>query len=161
MYLKQLYRHNKLLAFFVGTFFAIQIFINYKQGAVASPFYHYGMYSAVMKIDSVYDVRLVFSKGKILRGQDFSIRNWDKLHNMIEKSSNAQSTNDSILLTVQKFFNKLHWPVDASKFRNNWLRQKEGEKLSAHQLFALQDFAPDSVISQKYVWKQAKLVPKN
>ncbi len=161
MYLKQLYRHNKLLAFWVVAFFAIQIFINYKQGAVASPFYHYGMYSAVIKIDSSYNVRLLYSKGKILRGEDISIRNWDKLHNMIEKSANEQSTNDSILLTVQKFFSKLHWPVDASKFRNNWLRQKEGDKLRAYALDALQKFELDSVITKKYVWQQAKLVPKN
>jgi hypothetical protein len=161
MFLKQLYQHNKFIAILVMAFFAVQIFINYKQGAVASPFYHYGMYSATMKIDSAYDIRLVYSKGQILRGQDISIRHWDKLHNTIEKSTNEQATNDSILLTVNKFFNKLHWPIDPQNFRNSWLRQKEEDRLPAYQLFSLQEFAIDSVIIKKYVWQQAQLVPKN
>src|SRR4051812_8913522 len=45
MYLKKLYRHNKAGFYIFILFLLAFVVINYKQGAVATPIYLYGMYS--------------------------------------------------------------------------------------------------------------------
>ena len=53
MFLQKVYKHSKLLFLAMLGFIAGQLFINYKHGVVCSPFYHYGMYSEVMKVRQI------------------------------------------------------------------------------------------------------------
>jgi len=46
---------------------------------VASPFYHYGMYSEVMKERNSYDVFGISANGEALQSKDFSPQQWDKI----------------------------------------------------------------------------------
>ncbi len=79
MFLTQVYKYNKML-FAVMLFFAIaQLFVNYKRGLVATPFFHYGMYSHKINIEKKYEVIEVEVDGKILSGKDFAPHKWDKI----------------------------------------------------------------------------------
>ncbi len=61
-------------------FFAIgQLFVNYKRGLVATPFFHYGMYSHKINIEKEYEIIEVEVNGKMLRGEDFAPHIWDKI----------------------------------------------------------------------------------
>jgi hypothetical protein len=111
LYLQQLYRHNKWLAALVIAFFAVQLFINYKQGVVASPFYHYGMFSAPAKIKHQYAVNSFFVNGQLLRGQDFTPQQWDKIYVTYDAYVTAAATNDSLNAIREMIFSKLHWPL--------------------------------------------------
>jgi hypothetical protein len=46
MFLKKVYKKNRLLFWGMAAFATCQLFINYKVGLTATPFLHYGMYSS-------------------------------------------------------------------------------------------------------------------
>lgn len=79
MFLNQVYKHKKLLFWLMIFFIFGQIFINIKHGLVFSPFYHYGMYSQVLKPEKTYSVPEIFIDGKQLMGKDFTPWTWDKI----------------------------------------------------------------------------------
>ena len=79
MFLKQLYKHSKLLFLLVIVFICGQLFINVKRGLVFSPFYHYGMYSEIMKPGTEYVVPEIVVDGTLLKGRDFTPWAWDKI----------------------------------------------------------------------------------
>jgi len=79
MYLKQLYIQHKGWFLTVLLFIVLQLFINYKRGMVISPFYHYGMYSEVIPVQSTYKVPEVTVNGQLLRTEDFNAVQWDKI----------------------------------------------------------------------------------
>ncbi len=79
MYLKQLFRHNKYWFAVVLLFIFGQLFINFKRGMVFSPFYHYGMYSAVMRPEAQYPVFEVIADGQVLQAKDYTPQQWDKI----------------------------------------------------------------------------------
>ena len=79
MFLSQLYKHSKLLFLLVIAFICGQLFINVKHGLVFSPFYHYGMYSQVMKPAGEYLVPEIFVDGFKIKGSDFTPWTWDKI----------------------------------------------------------------------------------
>ena len=56
-----------------------QVLINLKRGMVFSPFYHYGMYSEVMKPQPGYTVFEIEVDGQPLRTADFSAQQWDQV----------------------------------------------------------------------------------
>ncbi|MDB5191619.1 MAG: hypothetical protein JWQ96_1182 [Segetibacter sp.] len=61
-------------------FFAVlQLFINFKRGMVVSPFYHYGMYSEVIRVKASYEVFEIWVNGERLQGKDFSAQQWDQV----------------------------------------------------------------------------------
>ena len=79
MFLNQLYKHSKLFFLLVIVFIGGQLFINVKHGLVFSPFYHYGMYSHVMKPVGEYRVLEIYVDGTRLMGGDFTPWTWDKI----------------------------------------------------------------------------------
>lgn len=87
MYLIKLIKKNKFLFFLIIGFFFIQIFINAKRGLTATPFLHYGMYSAKAEISDTLFIYKIFVNGKLLRLND-----------------NFPETNDQILGPIKKYF---------------------------------------------------------
>lgn len=79
MFLNLLYKHSKLLFVLMIAFICGQLFINVKYGLVFSPFYHYGMYSQVMRPQSEYLVPEIVVDGILLKGNDFTPWTWDKI----------------------------------------------------------------------------------
>lgn len=79
MFLKQLYHHNKFWFAVILLFILGQLFINFKRGMVFSPFYHYGMYSEVMKPKDNYPVFEVYADEELLKAKDFNPQQWDKI----------------------------------------------------------------------------------
>lgn len=80
MYLKKLYKHSKVWLVFVVSFIAGQLFINYKTGATVSPFFHYGMYSAIANIEEIYPVTVIKVNGNILKTKNFTPQQWDNIN---------------------------------------------------------------------------------
>ena len=104
MFLNQLYKHSKLLFVLVMVFISGQLFINVKHGMVFSPFYHYGMYSQVMRPQSEYLVPEIVVDGILLKGNDFTPWAWDKILQPVNyfsaiRPSNALYKNEVTRLT--------------------------------------------------------------
>ncbi len=89
-------------------FIAGQLFINYKHGLVASPFYHYGMYSEVMKVQAEYNVFEVTVNGRTLKGENFSAVQWDKIILPLVYFKNVSRSNDLYYTTIKRLMNKMN-----------------------------------------------------
>jgi hypothetical protein len=97
-------------------FVAAQLFINFKQGLVISPFYHYGMFSAVSKLKDSYEIIEVQQNGKMLRGQDFSIQEWDKIMLPLQYYAGINSNNKLFRTDIKRLLTKLHLSANDKNF---------------------------------------------
>ncbi len=103
----------------VVIFFAAQLFINIKRGIVLSPFYHYGMYSAVMDPKMHYDIWEVWVNGRRLEGERFSAWQWDKVLQPVIYYSSLNKSNELFYTDVKRLMNKVHVDVDSRHFTMN------------------------------------------
>jgi len=109
MYLKQLYQQHKGWFLFVVLFIAGQLFINFKRGAVFSPFYHYGMYSEKMNLTDSLGVYRITVNNRYLQPFDYSAQTWDKLTLPLDNFGKAQHYNSAYYHgDVQRLLEKLH-----------------------------------------------------
>ena len=117
MYFQQLYRTNKFWFLFVLIFALCQIFINYKQGIVITPLYHYGMYSK--KVESIDSIELYAVKinGKVLQPFQFSAQEWDKLMVPVHQYCKIEKhNNDLFSKDIKRILNRLYLTADTSNF---------------------------------------------
>jgi hypothetical protein len=102
MYLKNLFRHNKAWFAVILLFIFCQLFINFKKGMVVSPFYHYGMYSEVMKPKENYPFFKIAADGEVLKTKDFSAQQWDKIMQPVICYSRHKEWNVAMFSEVQR-----------------------------------------------------------
>ncbi len=126
LFIKKVYRYSKPLGIGMLFFVVVQLFCFYKGGMVFSPWYNYGMYSSVIKIEPVYEVNTVSD----LQGSSYSPQRWDKIHYTLQQQQ-ALNKNDSLYETeVKRIFSKLHLLVTGKgKFispiteNDNWFKK--------------------------------------
>ncbi len=102
MYLKKVYRHNKFLFLFCILFVAGQLFINYKRGLVFSPFFHYGMFSEVIRVKNQYTVSEVSVNGKLLAAKDYSPAVWDDIMQPVELFYHQQMSSNQWQVDIHR-----------------------------------------------------------
>ena len=116
MFLKQLYKHSRWMFVLVVFFIAAQLFINYKRGMVVSPFYHYGMYSEVIKPKADYAVFEVWANGKQLQGRDFTPWQWEKIILPLVYYSSTPKSNQLYHDEVKRLMNKFGFNPNEQRF---------------------------------------------
>jgi hypothetical protein len=116
MYLKHLYRYNKAYFFLVVLFMMCQLFINFKRGLVVSPFYHFGMYSHVMKPAVKYEAFEVVINGARLQGKNFTPWQWDKINQPLAYFYSVPANNAFFKNEVQRLTAKAGVLLDSSHF---------------------------------------------
>lgn len=107
MLLKKVFRHSKGLFVLMVVFVAGQLFISYKHGMIVSPFYNYGMYSEAFKVNDSYQTYELIQNGQMLRGQDFSPQQWDKIFLPVQYYANINRNNDLYEQEVKRLMNKV------------------------------------------------------
>jgi hypothetical protein len=115
MYLKQLLHHNKFWFAMIVLFIIGQLFINFKRGMVFSPFFHYGMYSAMMKPKNNYPVFEVIVDEEVLQAKDFTPQQWDKIQQPLIYFKEHKEWNSDQFSEANRLFGL----SDTSKFMNN------------------------------------------
>lgn len=121
MYLVKLYKQHKGWFVIVLLFAFGQLFINYKNGVMFSPFYNYDMYSYPALPHRQYQVVQISVNGKLLQPEDFSPNEWDNLVQPIISFNKQDSWNRLIFDTeVQKFL-----PIHDSALFTNSIKEKE------------------------------------
>jgi hypothetical protein len=100
-----------MISFIIG-----QLFINFKRGMVISPFYHYGMYSEVMKPKPLYGVYEVKVNDQLLSGKDFTPQQWDKIIQPIKYFHSLDSMKGLYEKDVKRLMLMLHITTDDKKF---------------------------------------------
>ncbi|MEO7310450.1 MAG: hypothetical protein ABIX01_08640 [Chitinophagaceae bacterium] len=108
VFLKKVYRYNKALAIGMLFFVLVQLFCFYKGGMVFSPWYNYGMYSEVIKIEPHYEVYHGGYMPVFLR--QLSPQREDKMYHTIHQFKSL-AMNDSLFENeIMRIFRKLHLP---------------------------------------------------
>jgi hypothetical protein len=109
MFLQKVYKHNKLLFALMIVFIIGQLFINYKHGMAFSPFYHYGMYSEVMKEKDNYGVFEIEVNGKKLAAQNFTAQQWDKIILPLNYYSSIRTKSNTLYYSdIKRLTNAIH-----------------------------------------------------
>ncbi len=99
-------------------FIAGQLFINYKHGVVFTPFFHYGMYSEVMKANDDYAVWEIEANNKKLQAADFSIQEWDKIILPLQYYAMIGICNGVYLSDTKRLLKNIGITSDDKKFLN-------------------------------------------
>jgi hypothetical protein len=122
-------------------FIAAQLLINFKHGVVFSPFYHYGMYSSVIKSAKTYEIVEVNVNGKNVQAKDFSPQKWDKISLPVWLNNQQQQWNQGMYHnTIQRL---LH-TKDSSVYINNYT-QKDFDNWYRNYLENMLDTKIDSI----------------
>ena len=114
MYLQQLLHHNKCWFAVVVLFIIGQLFINFKRGMVFSPFFHYGMYSEVMKPKDSYPVFEMVVNEAALQAKDFTPQQWDKIQQPLIYFNKHRQWNEQMFSEADRLFGM----SDSSRFIN-------------------------------------------
>ncbi len=166
MFLKQVYKHSKWMFVVMILFISGQAVINFNHGAVFSPFYHYGMYSEAFKVKDKYSVTLVEVNGRILRGQDFSIAEWDKIHLPIKYYVESDSNNLMMIHIRNRLYSKVGFALSKKydhQFINKDFSDHQFVEWYKNYLQQIIDEPVHSLIIKEAVYSNAedKLTPSN
>lgn len=164
MYLKKLYRYKKSLFALAVIGCAIQLIIFYKQGAVATPFLNYGMYSDKIVPASQYQVYKVYVDDKLLKGDDYSIQEWDKIYMPLYLYYGKDTINTQVIEVRNRLLNKLKLKklvADTSFFENSEFNDAAFKSWYASYLasFSRQASRNIRVVKQNYQWNGQYLQP--
>ena len=128
MYLKRLYRHNKILFRVIILLTGFQAVNNIRQDVSFSPVYTYGMYSKLIQPANTYTIPEIIVNGKMLQTKDFTPQRWDKIIQPVILFSKQQEWNHYLfesyiqrLLRVSDSTNYINH-LSSSQF-NEWFRQ--------------------------------------
>jgi len=116
MYLQQVFRYNKWLFALCIVFAAGQLFINIKRGMVLSPFYHYGMYSEVIRVKPSYQVFQVVVNGIPLQGSHFTPWQWDRILWPVVYYSQVNKSNALYTTDVKRLLQSIHLQPEDKHF---------------------------------------------
>ena len=116
MYLKQLYENNRLLFLAVVLFICGQMFVVLIWGIVITPFYNYGMYSEVMEVKKEYPVFEIEPDGRLLRGEDYSAQQWDKILMPLHFFADINNSNRLYQTDIKRLLTKMHLSAPDEKF---------------------------------------------
>jgi hypothetical protein len=98
-------------------FFIIgQSLVAFKRGILITPFLNYGMYSEVFRVDTLYPVFKIEQNGKLLRGQDFSPQQWDKILLPLSYYANKDRNNSLYDTEIKRILAKARIETTANNF---------------------------------------------
>lgn len=160
MFLKKLYRYNKLLALMVAGFLLGYIYVNYKWGMTATPVQQYGMFSGKYFIKDSLLLYTVKANDKIINSAALSLIERDLVQSYPDYFEKQQHTNEAIFNTVNIYFNYLGISAAKNKYKfinntsdavfSNWYRSKM-EDIINEPIRSLE------VYKQNVVWDNKKL----
>jgi hypothetical protein len=104
----------------VVIFIIVQLLINFKHGMVFSPFYHYGMYSEVMKPKESYPVYDIIVNDHPLQAKNFTPQRWDKIMQPVLYFSRHQEWNGYLFSEM----NRLTGISDTARYFNHTTKRE-------------------------------------
>lgn len=164
MYLTKLYRHSKMACIILVTGCIIQLVIFYKQGAVATPFFNYGMYSDKIYPQEEYTVYKIYANGQLLKGGEFSIQDWDRVYVPLYMYLGKDSVNAGMLEVQNRLLKKLRLsPLSENNalFTNNYFDDADFMKWYKPYIASIvkKDIAELRIVKQQYKWTKTYLQP--
>ncbi len=106
MFIKQLYRYNKMLCLIFIMFILSFVFINYKQGVVATPIFQYGMFSSKFYLKDTQNVFKIYVNDSLLDLSNFSFEERDMLLVVLESYGIYKARNEAVYKTMKQLYAK-------------------------------------------------------
>lgn len=160
MFLKQLWHFNKYGTVFFLLFIFMWIFLNVKQGAVATPLLQYGMYSSRHYINDTQHLLHLFINKNRVDFTKYSTAEKDHLQTYLEYYLIQKNNNDVVFNTVRRILKKtgIGWWMKYENYTNNindrnftiWYKSL-AEKITGEKISSLEAF------QQKYIWHAGQL----
>lgn len=162
MFLKKLYRHNKIFFFIVAGFLSCYIYLNYKWGITATPINQYGMFSGKYFIKDPLLVYSVIANNKIIPLADLTLIQRDLLQSYPDYYEIEKHNNEAIFNTMSPYFKYLGISAGKQQYKftnqcnallfSNWYKSKI-ENIIKEPINSLY------VYKQYFVWEYQKLQP--
>ena len=115
LYFSKLYKNSKLLLLFFIFFIVAQLYINFKVGVVATPFLHYGMYSAKSDIPAAVEAWEIEIDNKRVELQALHQKSVDNLTDPLSKFYNL-SNDSAVLYQTKRFLEAAYLPFNETNF---------------------------------------------
>ena len=162
MFFNELWHYNKKATVIFLLFIFLWGYLNYKQGATATPVLQYGMYSANYHLKDTQNVVRLYINDKSIDFSKLSISARDQLQISLENYLIEKQNNEMVFNTMQRILNKVgigQW-MKKEYYTNNisdkdftgWY-VKLAEKIIGEKIVRLEAF------QQKYIWYSGKLTP--
>jgi hypothetical protein len=97
-----------IIAFIAGQlYFNYRIGVVYSPGVFVSPFYLYGMYANVYKIEVDYSITEVEVNSHLLEGKDFTPQQWDKIMLPVKFYAEIKASNSLYKTEIERLMKKI------------------------------------------------------
>jgi hypothetical protein len=77
-FLVKAYKQKRFVFWMACLFLVCQLSVSFTRG-VFTPFYNFGMYSAVYKIKPAYPVLEIYSKGALINYNNYTLHQWNRI----------------------------------------------------------------------------------
>lgn len=105
-FLSEAFKKNKGIAAGFILFASTQLFINFKRGLVATPFYHFGMYSHPLYVEKEYKVWEIIANNKVIRMSNYTPQQCDRILSPLEYLSNIKKSNNLYETDIKRLLDK-------------------------------------------------------
>ncbi len=160
MFIKNLYRYNKVMFFGFVVFIIAFIFINYKWGMVATPVLQYGMFAGTFHLKDTQTVYIVEANHKVINNGEVSFTNRDIIQVYIDNYQRHKAVNQSVFTTMKKYIsyiglsslmnNDKYTAAITDSVFTNWYRTKM-ETITGEPIQSM------AVYRQHFVWQDKAL----
>jgi hypothetical protein len=159
MFLKDVFRHSKLLFLLMVAFIAGQLFVVYNHGMVFSPFYNYWMYASRFTKSDSLPVVLVYSGGKLLKGSDYKQEDWDKILLSYQFIHHPEA-NQKLYSEIKRLTGKAGKEFGPAPFMMPPIGADSLMQLWKEHTGKVAGLPIDSVVERIYFWDGQKLAPR-
>lgn len=162
MFLKEFWQFNRSGAVCLLLFVVIWTYLNYKQGAIATPILQFGMYSGKYYTSDTQYVQQLYVNNQKLDFTKYSMSDRDQLQYYPQKFLLEKDRNERVFIKMKQLFGKVGLAalMQKDKYTNRttcdefgrWYRNKVAA-ITAKKINEL------SVFEQKYIWLNGMLTP--
>jgi hypothetical protein len=162
MFLKKVYRYNKWLCGGMLFFIVMQLFVFYRSGMVFSPWFNYGMYSAVIKPEKEDEAYKVYAGNELLAGIDFTPQQWDRIHFTLLQADAASCNENFYDQQISRLFRKFHLVAPGkNKYINTLYSAAEIKEQYPARLANALGKQNIQAVALRYIWDGNSLVEKD
>ncbi|MBX2922673.1 MAG: hypothetical protein KF746_10815 [Chitinophagaceae bacterium] len=164
MFFVKLYHYRRSLFALAVAACLIQLVIFYKQGAVATPFFNYGMYSDRILPKPQYEIYKLYVNGVLLKGDDYSIQEWDKIYVPVYLFYSKDTVNESMVEFRNRLLSKMRLTTLQENncfFENKYFNEAAFYNWYPKYLstFSQHPVTNIRIIKQNYQWDGRQLQP--
>ncbi|MDQ3552300.1 MAG: hypothetical protein M3413_12315 [Bacteroidota bacterium] len=162
MFIKKLWNYNKYVAFTFCIIIGIWLFLNIKQGAVATPLLQYGMYSGPYFKKDTQSVFKIIADGEQIDFSTLTIAERDLIQTSLEMYLAEEETNKTSFFTIKRILTKVY--LGKLMKEENYLNQITHEDFKIWFRNLLENILSKKistiqVYAQKFVWENNVFTP--